>query len=48
MTLHPETYLTVEHVDVAVVDLAAGEVDEVDAEVVQRPKSGGEVPVGAW
>ena len=45
MTLHPETYLTVEHVDVAIADLAAGEVDEVDTEVVQRPKSDGEVPV---
>ena len=45
MTLHPETYLTVEHVDVAIADLAAGEVDEVDTEVVQHPKSGGEVPV---
>jgi hypothetical protein len=29
-------YLTIDHIDAAVTDLAAGEVDEVKAEVVNR------------
>jgi hypothetical protein len=38
-------YLGVEHVDLTVTDLAAGEVDEVKAEVVQRARRGCEAPV---
>ena len=45
-------HLGVEHVDVAVADLAAGEVDEVKPEIVQRARRGREAPVtrpaGAW
>ena len=38
-------HLGVEHVDVAVADLAAGEVDEVKPEIVQRARRGREAPV---
>lgn len=39
--------LGVEHVDVAVADLAAGEVDEVQVQVVQGSGRGGKAPVAA-